>query len=205
MLNAVKSVLADVWSISPSSEQRPRRPTHSLQRSAYPHQPCVDTLYVLTEFSLLIAVFVFFFSKLSIVTRHSSQTAGTKLEYDHNGKLVSKSPCARECGTTVTLQNLFSTLPVRHKEFLRNIKKELTKLVHVLHGYCLVSTEVRISCSNQVEKGKKTTLVSTSGGAQVKDNITCIFGPKQVCHNYWNVGPGWVDRSSTKHVSSTQQ
>ena len=37
MLNAVKSVLADVSSISPP-----------LRRSAYPHQPYVDTLYALS-------------------------------------------------------------------------------------------------------------------------------------------------------------
>ena len=55
MLNTVKSVLADVLSVSPSSEQRQRalmkgqhskhQPTHSLKHSAYPHQPYVDTLY----------------------------------------------------------------------------------------------------------------------------------------------------------------
>ncbi|XP_068723012.1 mismatch repair endonuclease PMS2-like [Montipora capricornis] len=119
-------------------------------------------------------------SKLSIVTHHSSQAAATRLEYDHNGKLITKTPCARDFGTTVTLENLFSTLPVRHREFVRNIKREFTKLVHVLQGYCLISTGVRIACSNQVEKGKKTTIVSTNGSKQVKDNITCVFGPKQV-------------------------
>ena len=122
----------------------------------------------------------FFHSKLSIVTHHSSQAAATRLEYDHNGKLLSKNPCARDVGTTVSLQNLFSTLPVRHREFQRNIKREFSKLVHVLQGYCLVSTGVRITCSNQMEKGKKTTIVSTNGSEQVKDNITCVFGPKQV-------------------------
>ena len=45
MLNAVKSVLADVSSVSPSSELR--QPTHSLRRSAYPHQLYVDTLIAL--------------------------------------------------------------------------------------------------------------------------------------------------------------
>ena len=123
------------------------------------------------------------FSKLSIVTHHSSQAAATRLEYDHNGKLIAKTPCARDFGTTVTLANLFSTLPVRHREFVRNIKREFTKLVHVLQGYCLISTGVRIACSNQVEKGKKTTIVSTNGSKQVKDNITCVFGPKQVGEN----------------------
>ena len=120
-------------------------------------------------------------SNLSITTHHSSQAAATRLEYDHNGKLVSQTPCARGHGTTVTLLNLFSTLPVRHKELLRNIKKEFTKLVHVLQGYCLVSTGVRITCSNQVEKGKKMAIISTNGSENVKDNITCVFGPKQVC------------------------
>ena len=121
-----------------------------------------------------------FHSKLSVTTHHCSQAAATRLEYDHNGKLVAKHPCARDQGTTVSLQNLFSTLPVRHREFLRNIKREFTKLIHVLQGYCLISTGVRITCSNQVEKGKKTTIVSTNGSDQVKDNITCVFGPKQV-------------------------
>lgn len=115
------------------------------------------------------------------MTHHLSQTVATRLEYDHNGKLLSKNPCARDGGTTVSLENLFSTLPVRHREFLRNIKREFSKLAHVLQGYCLVSTGVRIMCSNQVEKGKKTTIVSTNGSDQVKDNITCVFGPKQVC------------------------
>jgi DNA mismatch repair protein PMS2 len=106
--------------------------------------------------------------------------AGTKLEYDHNGKIVSKTPCARQQGTTVNLTNLFTTLPVRHKEFLRNIKKEFAKLVHVLNGYCLISSGVRIMCTNQIGKGKKMTLVSTTGSEQRRDNITCVFGAKQV-------------------------
>ena len=34
-------------------------------------------------------------------------------------------------GTTVVLENLFSTLPVRHKEFIRNLKREFGKMVQV--------------------------------------------------------------------------
>ena len=56
MLVAVKSVLAHISSVSPSSEQSPllwRRTIaqnvsqHSLRHSAYPHQPYLDILYVL--------------------------------------------------------------------------------------------------------------------------------------------------------------
>ena len=50
MLNTTESVLVDISSVSPSSEQGSClkcQPTHSLQRSAYPHQPYVDTVNVL--------------------------------------------------------------------------------------------------------------------------------------------------------------
>ena len=110
-------------------------------------------------------------SHLVVTTCHTSQPAGTKIEYDSNGQIKTKTSCAREVwatyvdavysqtlsifqyipvyssifqytvgqfqymlhsslcvcivqvGTTVTLHNLFHTLPVRHKEFQRNLKK----------------------------------------------------------------------------------
>lgn len=63
------------------------------------------------------------YSDLSVITCHESSQVGTKLVFDHKGHLVQKSPHPRQPGTTVTLQQLFYTLPVRHKEFQRNIKK----------------------------------------------------------------------------------
>ena len=78
-----------------------------------------------------------------------------------------------QVGTTVTLHRLFHTLPVRHKEFTRNLKKvshfkchmhdaklyhahcthqEYARMVQMLQGYCLISTGVRISCWNQAGK-----------------------------------------------------
>lgn len=88
----------------------------------------------------------FFFSHLSVVTCHESCQVGTKLVFDHNGHLVQRSPHPRQQGTTVSLQQLFYTLPVRHKEFQRNIKKvfllssfianELQRIVYYQPGYC---------------------------------------------------------------------
>lgn len=37
-----------------------------------------------------------YYSNVSITTRHKSQSNGTKIEYDHSGKLKSKSACARQ-------------------------------------------------------------------------------------------------------------
>ncbi|KAL8606604.1 hypothetical protein ACOMHN_009489 [Nucella lapillus] len=119
-------------------------------------------------------------SHMTVTTRHKSVAVGTKLEYDANGHIVSKTPTPRQQGSTVCLQNLFHTLPVRHKEFQRNVKKEFGKMVQVLNAYCLINTGVRITCSNQTSKGSRSTVVSTSGNATVKDNISNIFGPKQL-------------------------
>uniref|UniRef100_A0A8C3G1J3 Mismatch repair endonuclease PMS2 n=1 Tax=Cyclopterus lumpus TaxID=8103 RepID=A0A8C3G1J3_CYCLU len=120
------------------------------------------------------------FSVLSVVTCHESSQVGTKLVFDHKGHLVQQSPHPRQQGTTVSLQQLFYTLPVRHKEFQRNIKKEYAKMIHVLQSYCVVSTGVRITCSNQNGQGKRSTVLSTSGSQSMRDNIGAIFGPKQL-------------------------
>lgn len=119
-------------------------------------------------------------SDLSVVTCHESSQVGTKLVFDHKGHLVQRSPHPRQQGSTVSLQQLFYTLPVRHKEFQRNIKKEYAKMLHVLQSYCIISTGVRITCSNQNGQAKRSTVLSTSGSQSMRDNIGAIFGPKQL-------------------------
>ncbi|XP_040212740.1 mismatch repair endonuclease PMS2 [Rana temporaria] len=120
-------------------------------------------------------------SDLSIFTCHKSANVGTRLVFDQNGKIVQKSPFPRQQGTTVTIQQLFYTLPVRHKEFQRNIKKEYAKMVQVLQAYCIISTGVRINCTNQVGQGKRTPVVCSSGtSSSMKENIGAVFGQKQL-------------------------
>ncbi|XP_064388843.1 mismatch repair endonuclease PMS2-like isoform X2 [Halichondria panicea] len=118
-------------------------------------------------------------SDLSITTCHVTAKVGTKLEYDNHGQIKSKTPCARQAGTTVSLKNLFHSLPVRRKEFIRNIKKDFVKMVQLLQGYCVVSTGVKITCHNLTKKGGKQVVLSTSGNPNLKDNITDVFGAKQ--------------------------
>nr|XP_031532649.1 mismatch repair endonuclease PMS2 isoform X3 [Vicugna pacos] len=118
-------------------------------------------------------------SDLAISTCHTSAKVGTRLVFDHNGKILQKTPYPRPRGTTVSVQQLFYTLPVRHKEFQRNIKKEFAKMVQVLHAYCIISAGVRVSCTNQVGQGKRQLVVSTSGSSSIKENIGSVFGQKQ--------------------------
>lgn len=70
------------------------------------------------------SIYLFFSSsEVSIITCHKSAKVGTRLVFDHSGKITLRTPCPRQQGTTVSVQQLFYTLPVRHKEFQRNIKK----------------------------------------------------------------------------------
>ncbi|XP_029802915.1 mismatch repair endonuclease PMS2 [Suricata suricatta] len=119
-------------------------------------------------------------SDVTISTCHTSAKVGTRLVFDHNGKIVQKTPHPRPRGTTVSVQQLFYTLPVRHKEFQRNIKKEYARMVQILHAYCIIAAGVRISCSNQVGQGKRQPVVCTSGSSSLKENIGSVFGQKQL-------------------------
>ncbi|KAH8350193.1 hypothetical protein KR067_005898, partial [Drosophila pandora] len=119
-------------------------------------------------------------SDMVIQTRHKSTEVGLKVELDHEGKIKKRTPCARGIGTTVTLSNLFVTLPVRRRDFTRNIKKEFTKMCQILQAYCLVTKGVRILCSNQTPKGAKTVVLQTHGAQDVLANISSIFGARQV-------------------------
>ncbi|KAB0347265.1 hypothetical protein FD754_012122 [Muntiacus muntjak] len=119
-------------------------------------------------------------SDVTISTCHTSVKVGTRLVFDHNGKILQKTAYPRPRGTTVSVQQLFYTLPVRHKEFQRNIKKEFAKMVQVLQAYCIISAGVRISCTNQVGQGKRQPVVCTSGSSSMKENVGLVFGQKQL-------------------------
>ncbi|XP_019875837.1 mismatch repair endonuclease PMS2 isoform X2 [Aethina tumida] len=119
-------------------------------------------------------------SNLTIITKHSGASLATKIDYDRNGKIVNESPIARGQGTTVILENLFATLPVRRKEFLKNLKKEFNKMCNLLYSYCLVSKGIRFSCVNITDVGSKVQVVETEGHKTVKENIISVFGTKQI-------------------------
>ncbi|KAM9012398.1 mismatch repair endonuclease PMS2 [Ara ararauna] len=119
-------------------------------------------------------------SDVTIFTCHKSAKVGTRLVFDHNGKITQKTHFPRPQGTTVNIQQLFYTLPVRHKEFQRNIKKEYAKMVQLLQAYCIVSKGVRINCTNQVGQGKKSSVVATTGSPSLKENVGAVFGQKQL-------------------------
>lgn len=117
-------------------------------------------------------------AELSIITRHCTSEYGFKLQFDHNGLLQKKEPCAREIGTTVHVKNIFKCLPVRVKEFQRNLKKEYIRAIQILYSYCLISTETKITCTNSVSGKASNLVVNTVNSSNILNNINIIFGKK---------------------------
>lgn len=70
---------------------------------------------------------------LTVETRTKNESVATHLTFDHSGLLTAERKTARQVGTTVTVKKLFSSLPVRSKEFSRNIRKEYGKLISLLN------------------------------------------------------------------------
>ncbi|KAK9808938.1 hypothetical protein WJX72_006664 [[Myrmecia] bisecta] len=117
---------------------------------------------------------------LSVTTRTPSQPAGVRLTYDRRGRLIGQAAAARAAGTTVSLKDLFKPLPVRHKEFLRHLKREYAKLLTLLQAYAIISTGVRLLCTNQVGAGARSTVISTQEGSTMRDNLITVFGTRTV-------------------------
>lgn len=103
---------------------------------------------------------------------------GTKLDFDTSGKLKGTSIVAAQKGTTVTVENLFQTLPVRRRELERNIKREWAKVITLLNQYACVQTRVKFTVSQQPNKGKRIVLFATKGNKTTRENIINVFGAK---------------------------
>lgn len=82
-------------------------------------------------------------SNITVTTKDDTAAHATKIEYDHNGVIKVKVPTARSRGTTVSLVNIFATLPVRRKEFIKNLKREFNKMCQLLYAYCLVCKGIK--------------------------------------------------------------
>jgi DNA mismatch repair ATPase MutL len=70
---------------------------------------------------------------VSVTTRVESQEVGVQLKYDRLGKLLSNAPATRQVGTTVRIERLFESVPVRRQELLRSLSKHFNKLMQVLY------------------------------------------------------------------------
>lgn len=106
---------------------------------------------------------------LTVCTRTADAAAAAHLKYDHFGSLAEKNSEAREVGTTVTVCNLFSRLPVRHREFMRGLKTQFSSTLKLLQAYAIGLPAVRFHVNTERPRGaqiSRTALIATSGVSQ---------------------------------------
>ncbi|RHZ80299.1 hypothetical protein Glove_137g29 [Diversispora epigaea] len=120
-------------------------------------------------------------SKVTVITSTKEEVpTGNKLEYNFNGQLIKTTSVARERGTTIILQNLFESVPVRYRDFKKNVKREFGKTLTLLQAYAVICKNVKIICTNQLNNGAKTTAFSTNCNNTIRENISNLFGAKSM-------------------------
>ena len=118
-------------------------------------------------------------SRFSVVTAQANEAPkGQKLEFALSGALKSTATVAAPRGTTATVEELFSKLPVRQKELNKNIKREYGKVLGLLHAYACIGANVKFSVKNAMPKAKSMMVFSTQGNATTRDNIANVYGAK---------------------------
>lgn len=118
-------------------------------------------------------------SKFSITTAQADEAPkGKRLEFDMSGRLKSTTIVACQKGTTVTVEGLFESLPVRRKELAKNIKREYGKVLGLLQAYACICVNVKFTVKNTMAKGKSMTVFSTKANATTRENIANVYGAK---------------------------
>ncbi len=128
-------------------------------------------------------------SQVSIITATLLETPKAhKLEFDNTGKIIRKSIVSGLKGTHVTAANLFSTIPVRRKDFVKNSRREFNKVLALLQAYAIIATNVKFTVSHttkpkdennrngRTSTGRKSVLISSRGNTHISDNIINIYG-----------------------------
>nr|DBA11359.1 TPA_inf: PMS1 [Sporisorium graminicola] len=122
-------------------------------------------------------------AKVTVHTATSDQAPmGTILQLNRSGKVESDTgKAARQRGTTVTIEGLFKCLPVRRKEFEKNLKREYTKAQNLLQAYALVTKGVRWTTTNAPAGGRKIpqfSVNSSNAEDYLSANVAALFGAK---------------------------
>ncbi|KJH53007.1 DNA mismatch repair protein [Dictyocaulus viviparus] len=114
-------------------------------------------------------------ASVTLISRSESASLGTKLSFDHSGNIVDQSSVVRPIGTTIIIERLFETLPVRRKEFEKTVKKHLGRILTTVQCFSLSRPDVKFICSNTLS-GKRMQLICTTGRDTIQELIYNLFG-----------------------------
>lgn len=108
-------------------------------------------------------------STLTLQSRIKETPAGTTITVK-NGEIIEKSPTGMPVGTTITIHNLFSSVPAR-KKFLKSQRTEFRHIVELVSSYALAYPQVRFTLIHN-----KKTILDLSKNMTLTQRIEKILG-----------------------------
>ena len=119
---------------------------------------------------------------VQIYTKTKDEECSNELHFNSSGELVSsikldsknKNSINFKNGSTILVDKIFQSLPVRRHQYEKNISREFAHLIQLMHSYALVCPSVSFSLFNVSQKRKK--VFETTGNGSLLQNISDIFG-----------------------------
>src|SRR5437763_9788072 len=108
-------------------------------------------------------------AEVMLLSRQRSTAQGAQIEA-HNGQISEITTAASTEGTTITVRNLFSSVPARLK-FLKSRNTEVSHCHHLLEQYALAYPEIRFSVFSD---GRQ--IFATPGDGQLSSALIEVYG-----------------------------
>src|SRR5215510_8343523 len=108
-------------------------------------------------------------SRLLLESRDPSEAEGTRVEFA-NGKLVSVKPAGLPAGTTVSVADLFFSVPARRK-FLKSDTTELGHIASLVTHYALANPDKQFVLTTPTQ-----TIIDCAPAEKVSDRVYQLFG-----------------------------
>lgn len=108
-------------------------------------------------------------SNLTIKSRCSDETSGTEI-YIEEGKLIDQNPIGMPVGTTITVENLFHSVPAR-KEFLKHPNTEYRHILDLISSIAIAHPEIRFFLTHNTK-----TIVDIPKHDSLFDRVQLVLG-----------------------------
>ena len=108
-------------------------------------------------------------SRVTLVTHHVSEEAGTRLNID-GGVMGHPEPDAFPAGTRIQVRNIFYNTPARRK-FLKSIQSEMSQISDIVCHYMMGYPEIAFKFTKADVQ-----IVSSNGSGNLLDTIISIYG-----------------------------
>ena len=108
-------------------------------------------------------------SRLLLETRDSAEAEGTRIEFA-NGKLLSVKPAGLPAGTTLSVADLFYSVPARRK-FLKSDTTELGHIASLVTHYALANPDKQFVLSTPTQ-----TIIDCPPAEKLADRVYQLFG-----------------------------